>query len=140
MFAFFTDATPVGLWEALTDPAQTRIYLEGLALQSDWAAGSAIIASFRGAPTVLGEVLFVQSHDRLSYVIRPPEASAVYLTWLLRRRGEGCICTLEIDEAPDTSDIAELEHVWLPIVAGLQQLVDALPEQRWRSDNPEAIT
>lgn len=83
------------------------------------------MASFRGEPTVLGEVLCVQAHQRLSYVIRPPGASAVYLTWLLRRREEGCICRLHVDE-PDTSDIAELEDVWLPIVAGLQRSVDAL--------------
>lgn len=77
MFAFFTEATPVRVWNALTDPGQTRIYLEGMALHSDWVAGSAIVASFRGSPTVLGEVLRVQAHHRLSYVIRPPEASAV---------------------------------------------------------------
>ena len=138
MFAFFTDATPVRVWHALTDPAQTRLYLEGMALQSDWVAGSAIVASFRGEPTVLGEVLCLQEHDRLSYVIRPPEASAVYLTWLLRRRGKGCICRLQIDEA-DTSDMAELEDVWLPIMAGLQRSVDALPDETCRSNKPEAI-
>lgn len=138
MFSFFTDATPVRVWHALTDSAHTCIYLEGMALQSDWVVGSAIVASFRGEPTQLGEVLCVQAHTRLSYVIRPPAASAVYLTWLLRRRAEGCICSLQIDEA-DTSDIAELEDVWLPIMAGLQRTIDAVPDQRQRSDKPEAV-
>jgi hypothetical protein len=113
------------MWLALTEPAQTRIYLEGMALQSDWVAGSPIVAAFRGEPTVLGEVLCVQAHHRLSYVISPPQASAVYLTWLLRPRVGGCICKLQIDES-DPSDIAELEDVWLPIVAGLQRSVDTL--------------
>ena len=125
MFAFFTDATPRRVWCALTDPMHTRSYLEGMALRSDWVEGSAIVASFRDEPTVLGEVLCVQAHHRLSYVIRPPEASAVYLTWLLRRRLGGCICRLQIDES-DPSDIAELEDVWLPIMAALQRTVDAL--------------
>ncbi len=49
----------------------------------------------------------------------------MYLTWLLRRRVEGCICRLQIDEA-DMSDLAELEDVWLPIMAGLQRSVAAL--------------
>jgi hypothetical protein len=137
VFSFFTDATPVRVWHALTDPAQTCVYLEGLALQSDWAVGSAIAASFRGELTQLGEVLCVQAHTRLSYVIRPPAASAVYLTWLIRRRVEGCICSLQIDEA-DTSDITELEDVWLPIMAGLQRTIDAVPD-RWRAEKPEAI-
>jgi uncharacterized protein YndB with AHSA1/START domain len=69
VFAFFTNATPVRVWHALTDPALVRTYIEGMALQSDWVVGSAIIASFRGEPTVLGEVLCVQQHHRLSYVI-----------------------------------------------------------------------
>jgi hypothetical protein len=50
---------------------------------------------------------------------------------------EGCICRLQIDEA-DTSDIFELEDVWLPILAGLQRSLDALPDQRWISDKPGA--
>jgi uncharacterized protein YndB with AHSA1/START domain len=138
VFSFFTHATPVRVWHALTDPAQTRSYLEGMAFQSDWVVGSAIVAPFRGEPTQLGEVLCVQAHTRLSYVIRPPAASAVYLTWLLRRRVEGCICSLQIDEA-DTSDRAELEDVWLPIMAGLQRTIDAVPE-RLRAETPEGIT
>jgi uncharacterized protein YndB with AHSA1/START domain len=138
VFSFFTDAPPVRVWQALTDPAQTRIYLEGMALQSDWVVGSAIFAGFRGEPTQLGEVLCVQAHTRLSYVVRPPAASAVYLTWLLRRRAEGCICSLQIDEG-DTSDFAELEDVWLPIMAGLQRTINAVPDENERADNPEAI-
>ena len=137
MFAFFTDATPARVWHALTEPVQTRRYLEGMGLQSDWPVGSEIVASFRGQPTVLGEVLCVQAHHRLSYVLRPPGASAVYLTWLLRPRGEGCICQLQIDET-DTSDIAELEDLWLPIVAGLQRSLGAQPDQK-RPEEPEAI-
>jgi hypothetical protein len=107
-----------------------------MALQSDWAAGSAIVAFYRGEPTVLGEVLCAEARHRLSHVIRPPAASAVYLTWLLRHQVEGCICKLQIDEA-DTPEMVELEDVWLPIPAGLQRCVDALPDQRWRSDKPE---
>jgi uncharacterized protein YndB with AHSA1/START domain len=138
VFAFFTDATPVRMWRALTDPAQTRTFLEGMGLQSDWQVGSKIVAPFRGEPTVLGEVLCVQAHYRLSYLVRPPGASAVYLTWLLRRRLEGCICSLQIDES-DASDIAELEDIWLPILARLQRTVEAEPNVPWGSDKPETV-
>jgi uncharacterized protein YndB with AHSA1/START domain len=138
VFAFFSDATPIRVWRALTDPAQTRTFLEGMALQSDWQAGSEIVAPFRGEPTVVGEVLCVQAHRRLSYLIRPPGASAVYLTWLLRQRHEGCICSLQIDES-DTSDIAELEDIWLPIMARLQRTVEAEPDVPWGSDKPETV-
>ena len=128
VFAFFTDATPARVWRCLTGAPQISAYLEGMALQSDWVEGSVIFASFGGEPTVLGEVLCVHTHHRLSYVIQPPAASAVYLTWLLRRSAEGCICTLQIDET-DRSDSAELEDVWLPILAGLQRCVAAVGPQ-----------
>jgi uncharacterized protein YndB with AHSA1/START domain len=128
VFAFFAHATPARVWRCLTDAAQTSSYLEGMALQSDWVEGSAILATFGGEPTALGEVLCVRTHYRLSYVIQPPAASAVYLTWLLRPRAEGCICRLQIDET-DGSDLAELEDVWLPILAGLQRCVAALGPQ-----------
>jgi uncharacterized protein YndB with AHSA1/START domain len=128
VFAFFTDATPARVWRCLTDAAQISAYLQGMALQSDWVEGSVIFAICGGEPTSLGEVLCVQTHHRLSYVIQPAAASAVYLTWLLRNSAEGCICTLQIEET-DRSDSAELEDVWLPIVAGLQRCVAAVGPQ-----------
>jgi uncharacterized protein YndB with AHSA1/START domain len=98
VFAFFTHATPTRVWRCLTDAAQISGYLEGMALRSDWVKSSTILAAFSGEPTVLGEVLCVQTHHRLSYVTQPPAASAVYLTWFLRRSEEGYICTRQIDE------------------------------------------
>jgi len=128
VFAFFTDATPGRVWHCLTDAPKISTYLEGMALQSDWVEGSSIVTSFGGEPVVLGEVLCVQKHYRLSYVIQPPAASAVYLTWLLRGSAVGSICRLQIDET-DRSDPAELEDIWLPIVAGLQMCLAAIGPQ-----------
>jgi uncharacterized protein YndB with AHSA1/START domain len=125
MFAFFTSADPVSVWTALTDAAQIRQYLDGLALQSTWAPGSPIVAPFRDRRTVMGEVLCVQLHHRLSYVIHPPEATAVYLTWLLRDTDGGCVCTLQVDET-EKSEPTELEDIWLPIVAALQRVLTSL--------------
>jgi hypothetical protein len=67
-------------------------------------------------------VLCAQPPRRLSYLIRPPGASAVYLTWLLRVSGGGCVCTLQIDES-DTTEPTELEDIWLPILATLQRVL-----------------
>jgi hypothetical protein len=36
VFTFFTHATSVEVWNALTDATQIGKYLDGLALQSDW--------------------------------------------------------------------------------------------------------
>ena len=122
---------------ALTDPANTHLSRRhGVAIRLGSGFRHCHLLSRR--TIVLGEVLCVRSHHRLSYVIRPPAASAVYLTWLLQRRSEGCICRLRIDEA-DTSDFAELEDVWLPIMAGLQRSVAALSDEGRSSDRPQAV-
>jgi len=126
VFSFFTDAAPVRVWSALTDAAQTSKYLYGLALRSSWAPGSPIVASFRDRPALQGEVLCAHPHDRLSYLIRSPAAPAVYLTWLLRVSDDGCICTLQVDEA-DASEATELEDVWLPVLAALQRALTPSP-------------
>ena len=128
VFAFFTNATAVEVWSALTDAARTRTYLDGLALQSDWTPGSPIVAPFGGRPAVLGEVLCAQPHRRLSYLIRPPGASAVYLTWLVRVGDGGSVCTLQIDES-DASAPTELEDIWLPILASLQRVLNSDPSR-----------
>ncbi len=125
-FSFFTGAEPMAVWTALTDAAQTPRYLYGLALQSDWEPGSPIVASFRDRPALTGEVLCVDPHHRLSYLIRSPEAPAVYLTWIVRVREDGCICTLQIDET-DATEPTELEDVWLPVLAALQRTLTPFP-------------
>jgi hypothetical protein len=122
VFTFFTHATSVEVWNALTDATQIGKYLDGLALQSDWTPGSPILAPFRGRPAVFGEVLCAQPHRRLSYLICPPGASAVYLTWLIRVSDGGCVCTLQIDES-DATEPSELEDIWLPILATLQRVL-----------------
>jgi uncharacterized protein YndB with AHSA1/START domain len=122
VFAFFTSAAPDRVWSALTDPTQTRAYLHGLALLSDWTPGSPIVASFQDCPALLGEVLCAQPPHRLSYLVGAPEAPAVYVTWRVRVAAGGTICSLQIDEA-DASDTIEIEDIWLPVLAALQRVV-----------------
>jgi len=126
-FAFFTTAAAGRVWRALTDPTQTREYLYGLALTSDWIPGSPIVASFQDRPALLGEVLCAQPHHRLSYLLRTPEAPPVYVTWLVREAAGGSICSLQIDE-PDASEPTEIEDIWLPVLAALQRVLT--PDER----------
>ena len=137
MFAFFTAAAPDRVWNALTDPTQTRAYLYGLALMSDWIPGSPIVATFQDRPALHGEVLCAQPHHRLSYLIRTPEAPAIYVTWLLRVAAGGTICSLQIDET-DTSEPTEIEDIWLPVLAALQQVVTDEGSSPGRKRSPPA--
>ncbi|RKN36356.1 ArsR/SmtB family transcription factor [Micromonospora musae] len=70
VYTTYIDATPERLWAALTEPAFTRRYWGGVALQSDWQVGSPVL--WQDAPGEelrdLGQrVLVAEPHRRLSY-------------------------------------------------------------------------
>lgn len=121
-FAFFTPAEPDRVWQALTDAALTREYMYGLALKSDWTVNAAIVATLDDSPALVGEVLCTRDHRRLSYLISAPDAPAVYLTWLIRNCGSGSVCSLQVDEAHESTR-TELEDTWLPVIDSLQRLL-----------------
>ena len=109
-----------------TTPSADRLddaddtYLEGMALQSETVDGglNQLVASFRGAPMVLGEALCARAHHRLS--VRHPAArrSAVYLTWGSSISGGGCTPACRSTRST-TSDITSLKMSRDPIMAGL---------------------
>ncbi|MFI6262685.1 ArsR/SmtB family transcription factor [Micromonospora sp. NPDC051006] len=70
VYTTYIDTTPQRLWEALTEPAFTRRYWGGVALQSDWQVGSPVL--WQDAPggefRDLGQrVLVAEPYRRLSY-------------------------------------------------------------------------
>ncbi|MEU4679214.1 metalloregulator ArsR/SmtB family transcription factor [Micromonospora sp. NPDC023737] len=70
VYTTYIDTTPERLWAALTEPAFTRRYWGGLALESDWRVGSPVLS--QDAPGEefrdLGQrVLVAEPYRRLSY-------------------------------------------------------------------------
>ena len=125
-FTFFTAADAERVWQALTDPADTGQYLYGLRLSSQWTPDAPIDVRYRDGTCLGGRVLCLWPGERLSYLLEAPDAPPTYLTWLLRTTAAGTVCSLQIDEIDDvavSTDQADLEDTWLPVLAALQQLL-----------------
>jgi DNA-binding transcriptional ArsR family regulator/uncharacterized protein YndB with AHSA1/START domain len=69
VYTTYIRTTPERLWQALTEPAFTRRYWEGVELESDWRPGSTITHKHRGVTISDPEQLIVESdpYRRLSY-------------------------------------------------------------------------
>jgi uncharacterized protein YndB with AHSA1/START domain len=125
VFAAHVRADPGLVWAALTDPGQTAAYLHGLAAHSTWVPGDPIEFRLGDRVELIGRVLHVQHHERLSYLLRSgPHDPPVYLTWLLRPAPGGCTIRLEVDEVDIADTPEEAEDTWLPVLAALQFLVN----------------
>jgi uncharacterized protein YndB with AHSA1/START domain len=122
-FSVHAAACPELIWTALTDPGQTAAFLYGLAAHSTWIPG-ADIAFRRGDRTeLIGRVLHVRRHERLSYGLQSgPGDPVLYLTWVVRAAPGGCTLRLEVDEV-DGDSREDAEDTWLPVLAALQQLL-----------------
>jgi uncharacterized protein YndB with AHSA1/START domain len=149
-FACFIPAEPEQVWEALTDARHTSAYLYGLAAHSTWevdapidfqAAGQAEEHSAGqaeehseeqsegqagGQGSLIGRVVCVQRHCRLSYFLQAgPDDPPTYLTWLTRPSPGGVTVRLYIDEIECGDDEEGAEDVWLPVLTALQQHLSA---------------
>jgi hypothetical protein len=102
----------------------SRAYLYGLALESEWTADAPITARFPGQPDLSGQVLCAWPPHRLSYLLRSPGGPPVYLTWLIRPGPGGSICSLRIDETEDVGAVDEVEDTWLPVLDALRRRLD----------------
>jgi len=126
VFRFGSNRCPDSVWTALTTPAETRQFLFGIGLESMWELGSTITGWLAGFEVVLGEVLFVDVPNRLSYVLAAgPEQPEVYVTWEVRGCTTGAIVGLYVDEPGTSAD--EVESSWQPVVTALQSLLSENP-------------
>jgi uncharacterized protein YndB with AHSA1/START domain len=125
VFAAHVRADPALVWTALTDPAQTAVYLYGLAAHSTWVAGDPIEFRAGGRAAAIGQVMHACREERLSYLLQAgPGDPPVYLTWLLRPAPGGCTVRLEIDQVDHADSPHDAEDIWLPVLAALQLLVN----------------
>jgi uncharacterized protein YndB with AHSA1/START domain/DNA-binding transcriptional ArsR family regulator len=70
VYTTYISTTPERLWQALTEPAFTRQYWDGLAFESDWQAGSEMTVHLKGGVTIADPaqvVLEANPYRRLSY-------------------------------------------------------------------------
>ena len=120
-FHALTSAKPECVWNALTATGSPLDFLHGMTVDTDWQQGARLTMALTGQWRLTGEVLAAEKPYRLSYTLDdPPGSPSVYVTWELRRTGDGTIIRLYVDEPwPLAGSTEELESVWLPVLSGL---------------------
>ena len=120
-FHAITSATPERVWNALTATGFPLDYLHGITVDTDWRLGAKVTIALTGQWRLTGEVLAAERPRRLSYTLEdPPGSPSVYVTWELRRTGDGTIIHLNVDEPwPLAGSSEDLESAWLPVLSGL---------------------
>jgi len=83
VYTTYISTTPERLWQALTEPAFTRRYWDGLAFESDWQAGSEMTVHLKDGGAIADPaqvVLEADPYRRLSYTWHTftPEWAASY--------------------------------------------------------------
>src|SRR4051794_9094695 len=130
VFEVFIKATPERIWDAITDPAQRKLYSFGVETNSDWTAGSEYTAGIPGVVDIASgenvEVdpprLLVQTFNALwSDDVR--EQGTTRVTWEIEPVGTSCRLTVTHDQLPETAN-AELYGGWPMILSGLKTLLE----------------
>jgi uncharacterized protein YndB with AHSA1/START domain len=130
------------VWDALTNPAQTKKYMFGCEALSDWKEGSPLIwkGNFNGVELVAvkGTVLSIRPGEFLAYTAIDPNSSVPdkpenYLTVTLELSEEGGRTLLTATQG-DYSTVADgdqrYQHTiagggWAPILTAIKELVES---------------
>jgi uncharacterized protein YndB with AHSA1/START domain len=137
------DAPAAKVWDALTNPEQTKKYMFGCEALSDWKPGSPLVwkGKFNGVEmiAVTGQIISIEPFKTLVYtVIDPnnpkiPDIPANYLTVTCAFKEEGGHTTLTVSQG-DYSTVAEGEARyqdtvkgggWDPILVQIKALVES---------------
>jgi uncharacterized protein YndB with AHSA1/START domain len=120
-FHAITAANAECVWDALTATGIPLDYLNGMTVDTDWEPGARVTLTLSDQWRLTGEVLAVERPYRLSYTLDdPPGSPSVYVSWQLRRTGDGTIIRLNVDEPwPLADSTDDLESAWLPVLSGL---------------------
>ena len=128
-FRAITRANPECVWDALTTTGVPLDYLHGMTVDTDWQPGARVTLALADQWRLTGEVLAAERPHRLSYTLDdPPGSPSVYVTWELRRTGDGTIIHLNVDEPwPLASSTEDLESAWLPVLPSLLKHLERGP-------------
>ena len=122
--------TPERLWQAITDPEQTRKYFHGALSRSDWKVGSRWTSeSEEGEVYLDGEILEIDPPRRLVHTFRAvhePTAAAEApseVEWQITQVDDKCRLTLiHTGRGPATKEYTS--GGWETILDGLKALLE----------------
>ena len=123
-------ATPERVWDAITDPQQTRKYFYGALSISDWQVGSRWTSeSEEGEVYLDGEILEIDPPRRLVHTLHVvPEPTAASeapskVEWQITPVGDKCRLTMvHTGRGPATMEYTG--SGWNTILAGLKELLE----------------
>lgn len=130
VYELFIKTTPEKLWQALTDPEQTRLYFFGERIHSSWKPGAQWHSiGPKGTRDVEGKVLEADRPRRLVlswHVLYDPELGAELsrVTYEIEQKGPLCklTATHDLSEAPKTS--SRVRGGWPLLLSSLKSLLE----------------
>jgi uncharacterized protein YndB with AHSA1/START domain len=130
VYEVYIRTTPEALWQAITDPEQTRLYWHGALSHSDWAPGARWTSeSPEGELYLEGEIIEIEAPRRLVHtfhVVHEPQAASEgfsRLTWEIVPMGDACLLRLAHDDIePKTFEYTS--GGWEYILSGLKTLLE----------------
>ena len=123
-------ATPERIWDAITDPQQTRQYFYGALSKSDWTVGSRWTSeSEEGEVYLDGEILEIDPPRRLVHTLRVVQDPTAALEapstveWQITPLGDTCRLTMtHTGRGPATTEYTA--GGWNTILGGLKELLE----------------
>ena len=137
------DATPAQVWDALTNPAKTKIYMFGCETVSDWTPGSPLLWRMehegKELIAVKGNIGEIQPEKRLVYTVFDPQSAVAdipdnYLTVtyeLVPGNGQTVLTVTQGDYLTVADGPRRYEETynngegWNPILVDIKKLVEA---------------
>jgi uncharacterized protein YndB with AHSA1/START domain len=128
------DAPPERVWDALTDPGQIAVYMQGSRVETTWEVGSPITwdGEYDGRPYQdKGEVLVVDEPHTLSVthyspMMGQPDEPESYHTLVYTLTADGDRTTLALtqdgNESQEQAD--QFSQSWQQMLDGLKALVE----------------
>jgi uncharacterized protein YndB with AHSA1/START domain len=132
VYQLYIRTTPERLWQAITDPAITKLYFYESSVESTWKPGGPLNRRRADGSFMLeGEVLEIDPPHRLVHTFvashRKPEDRdpPSRVTWEIEPRGETCRLTLTHEHyAGDTETYRGTVTGWNPVLSGLKTLLE----------------
>jgi uncharacterized protein YndB with AHSA1/START domain len=137
-------ATTATVWDALVNPAKTKVYMFGCETVSDWKVGSELLwrGQHEGKDMVFvkGKILAIKPNKLLTYTVIDPFASYpdipenyLNVTYKLEEQGPDTILTVTQDGFESAADgekryqdVNNKGEGWNPILVQIKALVESI--------------
>ena len=137
------NATTAAVWDALTNPEKTKIYMFGCETVSDWQVGSDLLwrGEYEGKEMVFvkGKILEIEPDKLLKYTVIDPFAAYpdipenyLNVTYELTEQGSETILTVTQDGFETAAegekrykDVYNNGEGWNPILVGIKNVAES---------------